>query len=85
MHIDIIRQALERRPFRPFIIRMAGGSEFEVSHPHALAWSSARESPSALVCVMPDGRWAFLAPEHVIELAVPAGEGRPPRESNAND
>ena len=33
MNADAIQAWLERRPFQPFVVRLAGGETYEVRHP----------------------------------------------------
>jgi hypothetical protein len=38
MTIVELKRAKDRRPFQPFLIRLADGREFPVAHPDAVAW-----------------------------------------------
>jgi hypothetical protein len=72
-----LKDAYHRRPFVPFLIRMADGREIPVGHPDALAWSEDGEllEPLTIGCVMPGGRW------EVIELALVTSLGFPPAQA----
>ncbi|HEX5446119.1 MAG TPA: hypothetical protein VFW87_19990 [Pirellulales bacterium] len=37
MTVEILKEAMSRRPFEPFRVRMSSGDVFEVRHPEA-AW-----------------------------------------------
>ncbi len=39
MHVDTIREAIRRRPFVPFTLRLSDGREFYVPHPEHVAVS----------------------------------------------
>jgi hypothetical protein len=39
MNLDVIREAVRRRPFQPFTLRMNDGREFHVPHPELAAVS----------------------------------------------
>jgi hypothetical protein len=52
MKIDRIKQAKDRRPFRPFEIRMSDGAKVTVNHPDSLAWD---EETRTAVCLSADG------------------------------
>jgi len=53
MHVDELRKAWERRPFRPFAIRMADGTAVTVRHPENLAWD---EETRSAACMAGAGR-----------------------------
>lgn len=40
MHGDVIREALRKQPFQPFIIRLADGRQFAIPHPDFVAVSN---------------------------------------------
>lgn len=49
MHIDVVRTALHRSPFDPFVIRLADGRSLPVPHPDFVA-----VSPRQVVVVNPE-------------------------------
>jgi hypothetical protein len=53
MTIADLKNAKDRRPFRPFVIHMADESEVKVWHPNALAWE--REDSPIVLCTVPGG------------------------------
>lgn len=36
MHIEVLREALNERPFRPFVLETAGGRDHPVKHPEMM-------------------------------------------------
>ncbi len=49
MHVDVIRTAIRRSPFEPFVIRLADGKSLPVPHPDFVA-----VSPRQVVVVNPE-------------------------------
>jgi hypothetical protein len=70
MRIEELREAKNRRPFQPFLIRMAEGREIQVRHPDAIAWGP--EHPRTAICVLPDGDWEYIDIALITSLGVPA-------------
>jgi hypothetical protein len=58
MKIAEIKELKDKRPFVPFLIRTAGGREFEVRHPDALAWAD--DNPRVVVVTPGGGRLEVL-------------------------
>lgn len=54
--IHEIRAAWQRRPFRPFVIRMADGTRCEVQGPEWLAIPPAQPARGIAFFTIPDGR-----------------------------
>ena len=42
MTTEQLKQCLEHRPFRPFVIRQADGKETRVTHPEAMGYGGGR-------------------------------------------
>ena len=57
MKIEELKKAKDRRPFQPFLIRMADGREIEVRHPDAIAWGDKR----IVSYVSPADDWLLMA------------------------
>jgi hypothetical protein len=56
MLIEQLREARDRRPFRPFEIHLAGGESYAVKHPENIAWD---EETRVATCL--SGRvWVLL-------------------------
>jgi hypothetical protein len=81
MRSEELRKAKDRRPFRPFSIRMADGKELEVRHPDAVAWGSDR---SRIVWyISPSDDWVTIDIALVTSLAGPAPSPSPSGDSPA--
>ncbi len=52
MTTDQLKDCLERRPFRPFVIRQADGRETRIAHPEAMGYGGGRIA----TYIHPDGR-----------------------------
>jgi hypothetical protein len=65
MTIDAIREARDTTPFRPFIIRTADGTAFEVSNNDSLLVA---EQGRTLIVVTPDEKFHILATELVASI-----------------
>jgi hypothetical protein len=39
MHVDVIREAIRRQPFVPFVLKLSDGQEFHIPHPDYVAVS----------------------------------------------
>jgi hypothetical protein len=70
MRIEELRSAKDRRPFQPFMIRMADGREIQVRNPDAIAWGP--EHPRTAICVLPSGDWEYVDIALIRSLSVPA-------------
>ena len=42
MHVDVVRDALHKQPFQPFLLRLADGRSVYVAHPDFVAVSPRR-------------------------------------------
>ena len=83
--IEQLRQAKDRRPFRPFWIRMADGREIEVRHPDAVSWGG--DQGRIVSYVSPEDEWELIDIALVTSLGGPAPSPEPsasprPREGN---
>ncbi len=67
MHIDIVRTALHRSPFQPFVLRLADGRSIPVPHPDFVA-----VSPRQVFVVNPqDESVSMIEPLLIVSLEVP--------------
>lgn len=79
MKIKELKEVNDRRPFQPFLIRMADGRDIQVSHPDTLAWGP--EDPRTVIHMLPGGDWEYidLARARCVcilaSAASPSGEG----------
>lgn len=48
MTIEELRQAKDRTPFRPFVVRTDDGSEIRVSRPEHIAWNEETQTVAGL-------------------------------------
>ena len=69
MDLQGIRDALRRRPFETFLIRLADGRDLVVSHPEAIALGQRR-----VIIVLPDDSWSVIEPLLVVSLDYKSGE-----------
>ncbi len=71
MKLDEIKRAKDRRPFQPFLIRMADGREIRISHPDAISWDV--ESPRVAFAISQgEHHWIEVALITSLVLPVPA-------------
>jgi len=63
MHPAGIREALRKRPFHPFAIRLADGQAVLVKHPEAVAIGERR-----VVVVQPDDSWSVIDVPLIVSL-----------------
>jgi hypothetical protein len=70
MTIEAIKEAVHAQPFRPFVLRLAGGSEITVSHPDYIALGPRGRT---LIVYGPDESWRVLDVVLIGEIAYPAG------------
>jgi hypothetical protein len=70
MRIDELKKVKDRRPFQPFLIRMADGREIPVKHPDAVAWDP--DQIRIAVCGVPGGGTEILDVALVTSLSIPA-------------
>ena len=75
MDLQGIRDALRRRPFEAFSVRLAGGRDLPVTHPEAIALGQRR-----IIVVHPDDSWSVVEPLLVVSLDY-ASRGSPRDES----
>ena len=69
MDLQGIRDALRRRPFETFSIRLADGRDLVVTHPEAIALGQRR-----VIVVLPDDSWSVIEPLLVVSLDYDSGE-----------
>jgi hypothetical protein len=74
MTTDLLRDALQRRPFMPFVIRQADGRETRVTHPEAMAYGGGLIAEY----VQEDGRFEVidLLPVPTLLIDAPAAPKR---------
>ena len=63
MDVNGIREAVQRRPFEVFSIRLADGREITVTHPEAIAIGERR-----VIVVHPDDSWSVVEPLLIVSL-----------------
>jgi len=79
MHIDAIREALHKRPFRPFTIRLANGRELPVPHPDFVAITG-----RTMVVVSPRLDDSFSVVDPLLMASLEFGDGRPESAEGTN-
>ena len=72
MDLNGLREALLRRPFEPFAIRLADGRSVGVSHPEVLAVGQRRA-----VLIQEDDSCLWIEPLLVVSIDWPGGESKP--------
>lgn len=77
MDLAGVREALLKRPFEPFNIRLADGRSLAVRHPEMVAVGNRR-----IIVVEPDDSWSVIEPLLIVSLDY-NGE-RPPPTSRRN-
>ena len=63
MHLNGIRDALRRKPFKRFTIRLADGRGLPVPHPDYVAVGNRR-----IVVIAPDDSWTVVEPLLIVSL-----------------
>ncbi len=63
MDLQGIREALHRRPFEPFTIRLADGRKLAVGHPDFVA-----VGPGRAIVIGPDDSWSVVEPLLIVSL-----------------
>jgi len=63
MDIGGIREALNKRPFEPFAIRLADGRSVRIGHPDFVA-----VHPRRIIVVADDGSWSVVEPLLIVSL-----------------
>lgn len=63
MNLEGVREALLKRPFEPFSIRLADGRSLAVRHPEMVAVGKRR-----IVIVQPDDSTLFIEPLLIVSL-----------------
>jgi hypothetical protein len=71
MDLAGIRDALDKRPFEPFSMRLADGRGLVVKHPEAVAVGRRR-----LIVVQPDDSWSVVEPLLVVSLDYRPGRSK---------
>lgn len=80
MHVDVVRDALHKQPFQPFILRLADGRSVYVAHPDFVA-----VSPRRVFVVNPvDESSSWLEPLLIvsIDFVGAAAPSAPPADGN---
>ena len=73
MDLAGIREALQHRPFEPFVMRLADGRSFAVGHPEMVALGKRR-----IIAVHPDDSWSVVEPLTVVSLDCNGSKTPPP-------
>jgi hypothetical protein len=63
MDLRVVREALRKEPFDPFVIRLADGRALTINHPEFVAIGKRR-----LVVIEPDDSWSILEPLMIVSL-----------------
>ena len=63
MDLEGVREALLKRPFEPFNIRLADGRSLSVRHPEMVAVGKRR-----IIIVEPDDSWSVIEPLLIVSL-----------------
>lgn len=63
MDLEGVREAVRRRPFEPFSIRLADGRSLDVPHPETVAIGKRR-----IIVVESDDSWSVLEPLLTVSL-----------------
>lgn len=63
MDLQGIRDAINKRPFKPFTISLADGRSFLVPHPELVAVGKRR-----VIVVKPDDSWSEVEPLLIVSL-----------------
>jgi hypothetical protein len=71
MDLARIREALHRRPFQPFIIRLTDGRALSVSHPDFVAVGTRR-----IVVIGDDDSTSMVEPLLIVSIDTPPNEHR---------
>ena len=71
MRIDDLKKVYQARPFKPFIIRVADGREYQVAHPEFMAISPSGRS---LVVYTPEDVFEVIDTMMIASLHVGNGE-----------
>jgi hypothetical protein len=74
MDLEGVREALLKRPFEPFNIRLADGRSLAVRHPETVAVGKRR-----IIVVEPDDSWLVIEPRLIVSLDY---NGEHPRRTN---
>ncbi|HWD08138.1 MAG TPA: hypothetical protein VHA57_03480 [Actinomycetota bacterium] len=73
MKISELKKVKDRRPFQPYVIRMADGREIKVTHPDAISWGD--EGGRILSYISPSDDWELIDLALVTSLASVPGAG----------
>ncbi len=71
MNIKLVRKALHREPFQPFVLRLADGRSVPVPHPDFVALGRRR-----VFVVGDDDSTLFIEPFMIVALDTPAKKGK---------
>jgi len=74
MDLQGIVEALRRRPFEPFRMRLADGRSLSVTHPESVAVGTQR-----VIVVKPDDSWAVIEPLLIVSLDYNGTRGDRPK------
>jgi hypothetical protein len=71
MDIEVVREALHREPFEPFVVRLADGRSLPVRHPDFVALGKRR-----VFVVGEDDSTTVIEPLLIVSLDTPARKGK---------
>jgi hypothetical protein len=77
--IQELRNTKNKQPFEPFVLQMADGRQFRVTHPDAMAWeptvhheeTDEIEEPRIVHLIVPGAGWESIDLERVTSLSFP--------------
>ena len=70
MGIEGVRQAIRKRPFEPFALRLADGRSLPMTHPEFVAIG-----PRRIIVVSEDDSWSVIKPLLIVSLDYVANNG----------
>ena len=65
MDLSHIRKAVDRRPYKPFDVRLSDGSVFTVTHPEFIGMA-----PGVVFIGQPDGNYELVNPDQIVALSM---------------
>lgn len=72
VNIEVLRDALQNRPFKPFRVQLGDGTDVNVTHPESVAFHP--KSPRTAVIMLPDGGFKHI--DLMLVTAIHFGNGR---------
>jgi hypothetical protein len=80
MDLEGVREALLKRPFEPFSIRLADGRSLAIRHPEMVAVGKRR-----IIVVAPDDSWSVIEPLLIVSLDYNGEHSRQTDQSDKKD